>query len=216
MHGIKVFEVTSRDVRLGVFIAFAAVFALLFLFLFFRRPFRRWKAKRNITKAYYPKVYKTALHGDYYLINDFNRGEGPSKIHIDHIVGGNKFIYVISDYYFDGAISGMGEDASWVYYSRRGRKTAIQNPLAANRYALNRLSTISGINSSFMVGIVLVNEECFVSRQDKPGDGESRIISLSGLERLIEEYEGKDVTSFVAKELWQAIHDLHELGKDSQ
>ncbi len=213
MPQITFLEITSYDVRLGVYVAFAVIAGLIFLYLFLRAPIRKLRAKGNITAAYFPYAYKTALHGDYYLINDFVRGEGASRVRIDHIIGGDKYIYVITDCYFDGAISGMAEDASWVFYSRKGKKQPIKNPLATNRAMLNRLSMVSGINSSFMVGVVLVNEECFVSRLDEKGRGESELVSVKDLESLVEDYESRDVTAFVKKELWQAIHDLHELGK---
>ena len=216
MPEVRTFLITSYDVRLGVFIAFALAAAALFLYLFLKGPIRRYRAKRDIASAYFPKVYKTVLHGDYYLINDFERGEGASKVHIDHIIGGDKYIYVITDCYFDGAISGMGEDASWVYYSRKGKKQPIPNPLAANRHMLNRLSMVSGINSSFMVGVVLVNDECFVSRLDASNKSDSHLVGLKDLETLVEDYESRNVTPFVKKELWQAIHDLHELRKASK
>ncbi len=213
---MNVIAVTSHDVRLGVFIAFAILMGAFFAWLFLKAPFRRWKAKKNIAAAYFPTVNRTVLHGDYYLINDFRRGDGPSAVRIDHIVGGDKYIYVITDRYFDGAISGMSEDNTWVFYSRRGKKQPIENPLLANRNMLNRLSIVSGINSSFLVGVVLVNDECFVSRLDREGDGTSRLVGLSGLEALIEDYENRDVTPFVKQELWQTIHDLHELGKEHE
>ena len=104
-------------------------------------------------------------------------------------------------------------DPSWYYYQKGGKKIDIPNPLMENRFAMDRLSIASGINTSFMVGIVLVNDDCFLNAFESD-ENESLLVPVSQLEKLIFLYEKKPtVKPFVPKELWQAIQDLHELGE---
>lgn len=202
--------------RLTVFIV-AAVFAGVLLFLlFFYSPLKAFLFRHNVSRVYYHKVMKIARYNDYYLLNDLSISlGGKAFVHIDHVLAGDKFIYVITDCYFDGAISARREDENWVYYSRGGKKRFIHNPLSANKLAMDRLSISSGINSSFLVGIVLVNDDSFVTPFDNV-EGEPILTPLSRLGKVVASYEKQKVDPFVAGELHQAIADLHTLGEKSR
>jgi hypothetical protein len=66
-----------------------------------------------------------------------------------------------------------------------------------------------------MVGIVLLNDNCFVNAYPSE-EGDSILVPVSKLEKVVRAYEKKDVKPFVKSELWQIIHDLHELnGKEN-
>jgi hypothetical protein len=203
----------GENFRMTVFIV-AAVFAgVLLLLLFFYSPLKAFLFRHNVSRVYYHKVMKIARYNDYYLINDLSIKVGGNNFtHIDHILAGNKFIYVITDCYFDGAIGARREDQSWVYYLRGGKKEFIPNPLLVNRTVMERLSIFSRINSSYFVGIVLVNDDAFVTPFDNV-EGEPIFTPLSRLNKVVASYEKRDVEPFSDIELHQVVADLHALGE---
>ena len=203
-----------QPVRLTLFIVCAVLVSLLFLLWFFYRPIKKIVWRKAHDKLFYRNTLKVSRDGDFYLINDLPLKTGSqSRVVIDHIIGGDKFIYVITDRYYNGTLNAKVNDPSWYYYQKGGKKIDIPNPLMENRFAMDRLSIASGINTSFMVGIVLVNDDCFLNAFESD-ENESLLVPVSQLEKLIFLYEKKPtVKPFVPKELWQAIQDLHELGE---
>lgn len=201
------------QVRLTIFICASVIVGLAFFVWFFYAPIKRLVWRRNLAELFYAKVMKVARDGDYYLINKVSVKRGGSgSLLIDHILGGDKYIYVITDCYFEGAINAKSDDQRWVYFKKKGLKEDIVNPLSVNQFALESLSMQSGISSSFLVGIVLINDDCFVNRFDN-GDPSSLLVPVSKLEKVVGAVEAKNVTPFVKKELWQTIHDLYELSE---
>jgi hypothetical protein len=199
--------------RLTVFVVLCVFLGAAFLFLFLYRPVKHLLFKKNPTRAFYSKVMKVAKYHDFYLINDLKLNlSGSDYVHIDHILAGDRYIYVITDCYLDGALSAKPEDPLWVYYKRGGKKESIPNGLKANRVAMERLSIVTGIDSSFLVGIVLVNDDCFVTPFDNV-EGEPVLTPVGNLEKLVMTYEKKEVKPFVQEELQQAILDLHEMSE---
>ncbi|MFA6619999.1 MAG: NERD domain-containing protein [Bacilli bacterium] len=204
----------SYEVKLTLFIVCAVLIGLVFLFWFFCAPVRKIVWRKAHDKLFYHKTLKVARDGDFYLINKLPLQTGNSSfVTIDHIIGGDKFIFVITDRYYDGALNAKTNEPSWFYYRKGGKKIDIPNPLLDNRFAMDRLSIASGINTSFMVGIVLVNDDCFFNVFTSD-ENESLLVPVSQLEKLIFLYEKRpNVKPFVKKELWQTIQDLHELGE---
>jgi len=202
------------EVKLTLFIVCAVLIGLVFLFWFFYQPVKKIIWRRAHEKLFYHKVLKVARDGDFYLVNNLMLETGGStNVMIDHIIGGDKFIFVISDRYYDGALNAKANEASWFSYRKGGKKIDIANPLLENRFAMDRLSIASGINTSFMIGIVLVNDDCFLT-PFVSDENESLLVPVSQLEKLVFLYEKKPgVKPFVKKELWQTIQDLHELGE---
>lgn len=203
----------SEQVKLVIFITAVCFVGLLFLLWFFYKPIKRFVWRHNISRMFYQKVMAVARNEDFYLVNNLSLSIGEEKsVKIDHILGGDKFIYVITDYYFDGALNVKPFDQTWVYFKRGAKKELIANPLFANRFATERLSIASGISSSFLIGIVLINDDCFLNEFNN-GESETLLVPASKLEKLISACEKKEVQPFVKEELWQTIHDLHELGR---
>ena len=203
-----------QEVRLTLFIVCAILVGLSFLLWFCYAPIKKIVWRKAHDKLFYRKVLKVARDGDFYLINNLPlQTGGSSSLVIDHIIGGDKFIFVITDRFYDGALNVKTNEPSWFYYRKGDKKIDIPNPLLANRFAVDRFSIASGINTSFMVGIVLVNDDCFLN-PFVSDENESLLVPVSQLEKLIFLYEKKpDVKPFVKKELWQTIQDLHELGE---
>lgn len=197
-------------VRLTVFIIIALLVGLGFLVWFFYAPVKRLLWRHNEARMFYSHVMKTARDGDFYLLNNLKLSVGNDSILINHVLGGDKFLYVITECYYEGALSVKPTEHTWIHYQQNGTKEKIASPFDANHFAMERLSTISGISSSFMVGVVLINDDCFLNTF-APGESEILLVPVSRLEKIVMAYEKRDVKPFVKKELWQAIHDLHEM-----
>jgi hypothetical protein len=200
-----------EEVKLCIYIV-AAVFAGLGLGAwFFYIPLKRFFWRHNQGRMFYNRVMKVARDGDYYLLNNIKMAVGDHhEVTINHLLGGDKFIYVITDCYYEGALLVKPSDPTWVHYKSQEKKENIINPLRENYFALQRLSVVSGINTSFLVGIVLLNDDCFITDYAN-SDNDALLVPLSKLEKIVTAYEKKDVDPFVKKELWQIIHDLHDL-----
>ena len=203
-----------QEVKLTLFIVLAILVGLAFAFWFFYAPVKKILWRNAHDRFFYHRALKVSRDGDFYLVNNLHLKTGnESFVKIDHIIGGDKFIFVITDRYYDGALNAKANEASWFYYQKGGKKIDIPNPLLENRLAMERLSIASGINISFMVGIVMVNDDCFLTTLQSD-ENESLLVPVSRLEKVIFLYEKKEgVKPFVRKELWQTIQDLHELGE---
>jgi len=200
------------EVKVVIFIIACLLLAVLFFLLFFYKPLRKLYYRHAQKEFFYRKVMKVVRNGDYYLLNGLRLSLGSGQyVVIDHLIGGDKYIYVLMDFYCEGALSVMPFDSKWVSYRKNGMKTEIANPLIAVRNVLVRLAMQTGISSSFLVGIVLINDDCFVNAFHNNED-DVQLIPLSKLQKVIDSYEAHSLAPFVPKELRQVIHDLYEIG----
>lgn len=200
----------SYPVRLSIYIVALIAVSALFFLLFFYKPLKRYVWRKNVSRMFYGKVNRVNLDNDYFLLNDVLLKVGSDDyFKIDHILGGGKYLYVITDCYYEGAIV-PGSDPSWTYFTVRERKERIPNPLLANQSYLERLSIVSGVSSSLMVGLVLVNDDCFIAPYENVA-GRSQLIPLSKLRKTVEFYEKSDVAPLNQEELRHIFVDLHEL-----
>jgi hypothetical protein len=197
-------------VRLTIFIISAILAGALFFLLFFYKPLKRNIWRKNVARMFYNKVNRINLDNDYFLLNDLLLNLSGEYFHIDHVLGGEKYIYVITDKFYEGAIVPSTHDPSWTYYTMKERKQMISNPLLDNRSYIDRLSIVSLVDKRLMIGIVLVNDDCFVAPYtNEPGS--SQLIPLSKLEKTIQFYESQDVVPLDQEELRHMFVDLHNL-----
>ena len=200
------------NVELTLFIVLAIAIGSAFLFWFGFGPVQRYYRKRHTVKAYYPKVYRVALDNDFYLINNFsNRTAESEEFHIDHILIGNKFIYVIRDRYYDGALAAKETDQSWIFFhGKKGRY--VPNPVIMNKLRMQRLSLMSGIDEKFFISVVLINDDCYLTPYESQTDN-SFLSSLRDFPRLIEEIEARDVAPLDPQAIAVVARDFAELNQ---
>lgn len=201
------------EVRVTVYIVLAVLLAILFFILFFYKPLRKAYYRHAPKEFFYRKIMKVVKNGDYYLINNLKIELGQKQVAIvDHLVGGDKFIYVITDFYCEGALSASPNDSNWNYYRKDGKKAMIPNPLVAARNVMVRLTMQTGINSSYLIGIVLINDDCFVNAFHNI-EGDVQLVPLSKLQKFVDSCESRPLGQFAPKELHQVIWDLNELNE---
>jgi hypothetical protein len=201
----------AYSVRLAIFIVLVLLLGAAFFALFFYEPIKNSIWRHNPTKMFAKKLYRVALDGDYFLLNDLLLPVGSQDfVRINHVLGGNKYLYVISDCYYEGALVPNATDTAWTYYTKKDKKQQIPNPLLANKAAVEKLAIAGGIDPSLLVGLVVVNDDCFLAPFENV-QGSSQLVSLARLEKTIGAYEGQDVVSLNQEQLFQIVNDLHEL-----
>ena len=149
---------------------------------------------------------------DYYLINDFLFKIDDSHVgRIDHILFADKYIFVINDFYYDGNIIGKETDKSIILVGKDGKKQYEDNPLALNRKLISKLSLITGINQSLIVGICLINSDCQFSIHVS---GKSYyIIQSNKLKALIKAIESRQVGDINKAQLASAVKAIDKLNR---
>lgn len=193
------------------FIVTASLAGLLLLFILFFRPIKRSILSHRYVRNYGRLIYKIALDYDFYLINQFGLlREGNEIRTINHILFGTKWIYVIKDCYYRGAISAKENDASWIHYLNKKKKRYIDNPLKVNAENINQLSMITQIDKNMLISVVVINDDCHVepfSRTSKT----NFFVPKGQLRKLIKALENQEVESIDEKALDAAVKEIDRL-----
>lgn len=199
---------TGAQVTFIIVVVILVLVLGVFGFFFFRNLYY----KKHFTESYYKAIYKMAVLDDYYLINHFTYTVDEStKTKIDHILFGDKFIYVIICRYFEGDISGKYNDNSLIFQSKIGKNYYTPNPINEIKTVTTNLSMISGIDPDYMVGLVLVNDNCRVAIQSE--SKQFYVIQKKKLESLIHAIEARPLGKMNEKKLYEAVHIIDKLNE---
>lgn len=195
-----------------IFIVTASVFVvaiLLFFLLFFRY---KHVTKQNFRNFYYKKVYKIAFAEDYYLINNFLfRLDEEHMANIDHILFGNKYIYLIVDYFFEGDLTGEERNNSFIYFNKFGKKFYTPNVLDISENILNRISLLTGIEKSLLIGITLINDRCRIGVESHRKS--VYMIQRKRIKKLIKAIESRNVGNINEEQLHDAVLAINKLNR---
>ena len=208
----------ENPVGFTIFIC-ALIFILLLLLFLIIFPFaKRHYNFKNFQKIYYKEIRKIAEINDYYLINNLVIKNNNQLIcRIDHVLFGDKYIYVIKDRYYRGAISGKKEDSTWFFYSNQKKQFEMDNPMAINEKRLEKLSLVTNIDKSFFISILVINDNCVVKNANELNKNNSFIVSKKNLRKLIKNIEKRNVKNMDQKQLEFAVQDISRLyGKNKQ
>ena len=173
---------------------------------------RRHMMKKNFKYFYYKRLYKIAMDRDYYLINDFLFKIDDSHVgRIDHILFADKYIYIMTDSYFNGDIIGKEDDKSVIVLGRDGKKYYDDNPLITNKKLINKLSLITGINPALIIGICIINDNCRYGIQTS---GKSfYYLQSNKLKALIKAIESRQVGTINKEQLASAVKSIDKLNR---
>ncbi len=189
------------------------VLAGLFCLIFF--PVRKARMKKEFKYYYYRFIYKEALYQDLYLINNFMFKIDDTHVgKIDHILFANKYIYIINDYYFDGDVEGKDTDASLIFISRTGKKKYMDNLLLDNKKLISKLSLITGINSSLMIGVSLVNKNCNVAVMSS--SKHHYIVQANKFKMLLNAIESRPIGNINQEQLASAVQAIDKLNRKTK
>lgn len=192
-----------------VILALIIVGLVVFLIVFLEKK----KEKGTQFKlAYYRKIYKIVIENDYYLINNFLFKIDESNVaRIDHIVFGEKFIYLINDYNYPGDISGKEDDKSLILQDFKGKKFYTDNPFISSKQILRSLCAITGIDQSMFIGINIVNKDChtFIQSESK----QFFVVKINKLNSLIKTTESTLIGKMKEDELASVVKAIDKLNR---
>lgn len=172
--------------------------------------------KKNISKNYkyhyYKRIYKIALDNDYYLINDFVfKIDDYHAARVDHILFGNKYIYIFNDFYYNGDIQGKETDPSIISIDRIGKKRYEENPISTNKKLLTRLSIVTGINTSLLIGVTVVNDDCKIGIQTQTKS--YYIVQSKDIKRLVKAIESRPIGNINPEQLANCVKAIDKINR---
>jgi len=184
----------------------AGVIILILLILKKRQKSDKYKM------VYYKKIYHIAIEQDYYLINDFLFKIDESQVaRIDHILFGEKFIYLINDYSYPGDITGKEDDKSLILQDLKGKKFYTDNPFISMKKILRCLSSITGIDPSMFIGVNLVNNDCHTYIQST--SKQFYIVKIGKLTQLVKNIESTPIGKIKEEELEATVKAIDKLNR---
>lgn len=202
---------------LPLFIVVSVLFLLTVLFIILYPTIKKLYFKKHFLSVYGKQIYKLANKQDYYLINNLAlKGDDEvSNVKIDHLLCGNKYIYVVSDSYFDGALDAKAKDRSWIYYQRKNRKEFIRrkidNPILIAENRTQRLMNITNLDASLLITIILINNNCQINEDFELAKDNTYLIPIGKFNKLISNLEKRDVSNINPVQLKNAVHDIANL-----
>lgn len=181
--------------------------------------FRKKYMYRNFRYVYHKKIYSIAEKNDYLLLNNVHlRNKEVSIATIDHILFARKYIYVIKDRFYKGAISGNKSDSVWLLFIKQSGRTEIHNPMSINKTRIEKLISLTGISKDLFISIILVNDDCVIQNPKDLNSKRSYIVSVNQLPKLIKNLEkNKDIKDINQETLEVAVQEIYRLyGKGSE
>ena len=194
------------------FLIIAPVVVLLFAAFCLYFPISHAYKAKHFQIHYYKKVYRVALDNDYFLINQYVFKIDNSKVaSADHILFGNKYIYVLSSKYYQGDLVGKYHDKSLIFISHKGKKCYTDNPYNQVKFLASKLSSSTGVDPSLMIGIVLVNDDCKVAVESD--SKQFYIIQRKRFPALIKAIESRPVAEINQNQLAKAVQSIAKQNK---
>lgn len=193
-----------------LFLFLLVLFSVCYIFLDdLRSLFIGLTKKRRIAS----KLKKFAIDHDFPLLSDVIIQIREDKyIKIDHIMIGNKYIYVIACKCYYGYLNAKVIDEKWVLY-RRDKMIHIDNPLRNNEKRIKILTNLLE-NTPFedFVNIIYLSKPV-VTGKIPGGPRKEFVLFEDDFEKFIEVYEKEcDLNEFSIKSINEAakrIYDYH-------
>lgn len=201
VFGVKEYVILALAVVL-------VLFALVNIFLFFRKKILQRFA---LLRYFYPVVRKTAVYYDYYLINKLEiQLVSNESLFIDHMLFGNKYIYVINDYLFKGVLTGNAQDSKWILKDKKGQEIMVDSPLLKNKKLVEKLSLRTSLDHATFIAITLVSKDTKITDLEV-NDSQNFIIDTRDFMKLVLKIEGRDIAPLNAEELKKRVHEIDDL-----
>ncbi len=164
---------------------------------------------RNLLSKYVNK-------NDYlYLRNLCLRIAPGHYINVDHIIIGDRFIYVIAAKFYLGFLSGKDTDEKWVLSD--GKNTdLIENPLLVNEIKINYIAQILRVNPNVLVNIVLLSRTAHLDSTIDIRNSSLHLMEENNVIKLMERYEADtNYPVFSSTDLERTASELYEYHRAS-
>ena len=200
---------------IALFISLAILLVLVILSIIFLPSFLRKYYRKNYVEIYGKKIYRYALHNDLYLINVLElKGNDDQLIKIDHLLFGNKYIYIIKDFYMPGNIEAKENDPSFIYTTlgKNPKKYYIDNFLFKNDELAKKVSSNLGLSRSLFIPISIVDNDADFG-DFHPEIKDNYLIHISNFNKLIDSLESRKVAPLNDEQLKYAVKDVNRLNE---
>lgn len=162
------------------------------------------------------KLKKFAIDHDFPLLSDVViQIEEDRYIKIDHIMIGNKYIYVIACKSYYGYLNAKAVDEKWVLY-KRDKLIHIDNPLKNNKMRIRYLSKLlENTPIEDFVNIIYLSKPVVTGKI--PGSNKKEFVLYEDdFEKFIEVYEKEcDLNEFSINSINDAAKKIYECHNDS-
>lgn len=203
---------SGQDILKIVFISLCSAIVIAATIVIWVLVYKNVYYPKKYKEVHYKEVAKIVNNQDYRLINRFIfRIEENKKAVIDHIIFGEKFIYLVFSRYYKGNLEGKLDDSSFIITNKKGKKMYTENPFKYMNFVVSRLCINSGLEDSLLIGIVMVNNDCAITIPNK--SEKFFVINKKRLPKLIKEFESKDIGKFKEDELQKAILVLDKMNR---
>ena len=187
-----------------IFLILVPIAVITLVVCFIVVPVNKSHIKNNFKEYCYKAIYRIAFDEDYYLINEYLFRMDPSKVaKIDHILFGNKYIYVILDTYYEGDLIGKETDESLILVNNRGKKYYTENQYSVAKALIKALSIQTGIEEGMFIGIVVVNNNCKLGIETN--SKQYYLIQRNKVKKLVKAIESRNVGNINAQQLEAAV-----------
>ena len=194
------------------FLIIVPIVVVLFLAIVISIPVSAAYRRNKFQIIFYKRVYKVALESDYYLINQFHFKIDSNRLaKVDHILFGEKYIYVILSKYYEGDLVGKSTDKSLIFISHKGKKCYTDNPIIQSKQLASKLSSATGLDASMLIGITLINDDCKVEVQSD--SKQFYIIQRKKFPALIKAIESRPVAKINEAQLAKAVQSIAKENK---
>jgi hypothetical protein len=173
--------------------------------------------KHRYMEIFHKTIIRIAEDQDYQLINPvLFKLDDSTFLKIDHLLFGDKFIFVIKDEYYNGALLGKLKDQNWLFHHYDKQKGKfIKNPFVVNARRIEKLSLLTQLKEDFFVSIIVVNDEAMIDRVSR-GDNFSYIVSIKKLPRVIAAFEDRNVMKLDAEKTQLAVNSIYRLSEENK
>ena len=195
-----------------VFLILVPAAIILLSVFFIVIPINRRRQRDNFKEYCYKAIYRIAFNEDYYLINNFLFRVDSNKVaRIDHILFGNKYIYVIIDTYYEGDLVGKEEDESLILINKKSQKFYTENQYKIVKSLVKALSRSTSIDESMFIGVVVVNNNCKLGIETN--SKQLYMIQRNRLKKLVKAIESRNVGNINAAQLDAAVKAIDKLNR---
>lgn len=167
--------------------------------------------KKRITA----KLKKFAIDHDFPLLSDVVIQVRENKyIKIDHIMIGNKYIYVIACKCYYGYLNAKAIDEKWVLYVRNKLKH-IDNPLKNNYKRMKILSSLLDNSIEDFINIIYLSKPV-VTNKIEGSNAKEFVLYEDDFEKFIEVYEKEcELNEFSVKSVNEAAKKIFDYHNES-
>lgn len=214
------FRLTNPQI---IFIIVACIVVLGIIFACIYIPLRRKHLRKHYRASYHKTLYNLATLDDYYLLYDFRfKTDSSHTATIDEILIGDKYFYIITCLYFEGELTGKETDSSLIYIPKFGQRKYTDNPLVETKRIISRLSMLTDVDKSMMIGIILVNNNCKINvisdatKDGAPVSEDEKVyyfVKQKNFEKLIKKIESRDIGTINEEQLARAVKAIDKMNR---